>query len=275
MFRIRLPLRPPPTAVAGLRTAAAQIAADGTARGGDLYDVVATRHGVRAVMGDVRGHGIAARGTAAAVLTGFRDAAPDEPDLGRLLRRLDRALARHLRTRAGHPAPGPDPAAPDDGEEFVTLVLLEISGDGTLRALDCGHPWPHRVTGTRVEPLSRSDPLPPLGLFPLPEDLPVQHPPPLLPGELLVLHTDGVEDARDSQGRFFPLRDTLARAARTRPVTPEAVVGTVLSEVRRHAAGRPTDDMALLALGTDPAPPPPEPRPGRHRPATRLERNGA
>jgi len=65
MFRIRLPLRPPPTAVAGLRTAAAQIAADGTARGGDLYDVVATRHGVRAVMGDVRGHGIAARGVSA------------------------------------------------------------------------------------------------------------------------------------------------------------------------------------------------------------------
>jgi hypothetical protein len=34
--------------------------------GGDLYEVIGTEHGVRVVMGDVRGHGIAALGTVAA-----------------------------------------------------------------------------------------------------------------------------------------------------------------------------------------------------------------
>ncbi|CAL9323188.1 hypothetical protein SUDANB51_01556 [Streptomyces sp. enrichment culture] len=64
----------------------------GAAIGGDLYEVVATEYGVRAVMGDVRGHGIGALGTVAAVLGCFREAAHDEKDLGGVLRRLERAL---------------------------------------------------------------------------------------------------------------------------------------------------------------------------------------
>ncbi|AWT42079.1 MULTISPECIES: PP2C family protein-serine/threonine phosphatase [Streptomyces] len=243
-------LRPPPARVDGLGTAAFQISADGTARvGGDLYDVIATEHGVRAVMGDVRGHGLAALGTVAAVLGSFREAVHDEPDLGRVLRRLDRALARHLRerARAEHPSAGREPESPV-AEEFVTLVLLEIGRDGTLHALNCGHPWPYRLTGTRVEPLARTDPLPPLGPFPLPRDLPVLHPPRLRPEEMLFLYTDGAEDARDSRGRFFPLRATLAGAVHIDPLTPQVLLGAVLRALRRHTAGRPTDDIALLVL---------------------------
>ncbi|CAM5621275.1 hypothetical protein SGLAM104S_03126 [Streptomyces glaucescens] len=79
--------RPLPPRVGGLRVAAAQLSADrGAGVGGDLYEVIATEHGVRAVMGDVRGHGIGAVGTVAAVLGSFREAVHDEPDLGRVLR---------------------------------------------------------------------------------------------------------------------------------------------------------------------------------------------
>ena len=102
-------LRPLPPRIDGLNVAAAQLSADrGAAVGGDLYEVVATEHGVRIVMGDVRGHGLAAIGTVAAVLGSFREAAHDEPELGGVLRRLERALARHLRerARAEHPSAG-------------------------------------------------------------------------------------------------------------------------------------------------------------------------
>ncbi|WP_317619737.1 PP2C family protein-serine/threonine phosphatase [Streptomyces akebiae] len=232
-------LRPLPARIDGLATAAAQLSADrGTTVGGDLYEVIATEHGVRVVMGDVRGHGIAAIGTVAAVLGSFREAVHDEAELVGVLARLDRALARHLRDRA----------RTEVTEDFVTVLLLEITPDGELHALNCGHPWPYLLSGGRVSPVTRADPLPPLGLFPLPAELPVTACGQLLPGEALFLHTDGVEDARDSQGRFFPLGIALAAAVRGRPISPHSVLRAVFTQLLRHTGGRPKDDVAILVL---------------------------
>ncbi|UPZ32344.1 serine/threonine-protein phosphatase [Streptomyces sp. LRE541] len=255
-------LRPLPPSVDGLNIAAAQVSADrGASVGGDLYEVIGTEHGVRIVMGDVRGHGLAAIGTVAAVLGSFREAVHDEPELPGVLRKLERAMARHLRERAKaeHPSSGLDPDNPV-AEEFVTVLLLEIGHDGETRALNCGHPWPYllradggpaeagaRVRG-RVEHLGLGDPLPPLGAFPLPAELPVVRCGPLLPGEALFLYTDGVEDARDSAGRFFPLHAALSEATRTHPTAPQAVLGKVFTQLLAHADGFPTDDVALLIL---------------------------
>lgn len=231
-------LRPAPARVAGLGVAAAQIAADRNApAGGDLYAVADTAHGVRVVMGDVRGHGAGAEDTVAAVLGGFREAVHEEPELGRVLRRLDRVLARHLRVKAA--------AGAADGEEFVTVLLLEIGADGAVSALNCGHPWPYLLRGRRVVPLTRGDPLPPLGLFPLPPELPPHRCGMMSPGETLVLHTDGVEDARDRSGRFFSLPAALARVAGG---TPRAVLHGVLGGLLRHCGDVPQDDIALLVL---------------------------
>ena len=246
-------LRPLPARIDGLNVAAAQLSADRSACvGGDLYEVIATEHGVRAVMGDVRGHGIAALGTVAAVLGSFREAVHDEPDLGRVLHRLDRALARHLRERARdeHPSAGREPESPV-AEEFVTVLLLEIDRDGEITALNCGHPWPYLLSGTSVEPLARADPLPPLGPFPLPPELTPLNCGSLLPGDSLVLYTDGVEDARDARGRFFPLQAALSGAVRNEPITPQTILRTLFTALIRHTRGRQADDMALLVLRND------------------------
>ncbi|MFD7391254.1 PP2C family protein-serine/threonine phosphatase [Streptomyces sp. NPDC059852] len=235
-------LRPPPARVAGVRVAAAQLSADRGARvGGDLYEVAATDHGVRVLIGDVRGHGIGALGTVAAVLGSFREAAHDEPDLGGVLRRLDRAMARHLGERA-HDEPV---------EDFVTTLLLEIRPDGELVALNCGHPWPFLLCEGRVEPLARADPLPPVGPFPLPGDLAPVRCGVFLPGDVLVLYTDGVEDARDATGRFFPLRTILAGLAGRPPAAPDTTLRLLFSALLRHTRGRPGDDVALVVLTND------------------------
>ncbi|MCI3929471.1 PP2C family protein-serine/threonine phosphatase [Streptomyces sp. AN091965] len=246
-------LRPLPPRVDGLALAAGRLSASlGASVGGDLYEVAATDHGVRLVMGDVRGHGLAAIGTVAAVLGSFREAAHDEPELPQVLRRLERALARHLRerSRAEHPASGA--AAPESpvAEEFVTVLLVEIGQDGEVWALNCGHPWPYRLRG-RAQLLSGGEPLPPLGPFPLPAELPVQLCGRLLPGDVLVLHTDGVEDARDGSGRFFPLQAVLGEAARTQPVSPQQVIQSVYARLLRHIGRLPSDDAALLVLRND------------------------
>ncbi|MEU0053733.1 PP2C family protein-serine/threonine phosphatase [Streptomyces sp. NPDC006309] len=247
-------LRPLPPWLDGLNVGAAQLSADrGASVGGDLYEAIATEHGVRVVMGDVRGHGLAALGTVAALLGSFREAAHDEPRLGGVLHRLDRTLGRHLRerARAEHPACGvPAPDSPV-AEEFVTVLLLEIDRDGTLRALNCGHPWPYVLRGTRVEPLTRTDPLPPLGPFPPPAEPAPRSCGRLLPGESLVLFTDGAQDARDGRGRFFSLPDVLSEAVRDQPASPQTVLRTVFGALLHHTGGRPTDDVALLVLRND------------------------
>ncbi|MFC7307795.1 PP2C family protein-serine/threonine phosphatase [Streptomyces monticola] len=249
----RVLLRPLPPRLDGLAIAAGQLSAHrGAAVGGDLYEAVATDHGVRVVMGDVRGHGLTAIGTVAAVLGSFREAAHDEAELAGVLRRLERAMHRHLRerSRAEHPAAcGAEPDSPL-AEEFVTVLLLEIRPDGEVLALNCGHPWPYRL-GRRVERVAGGDPLPPLGPFPLPDDLPVRSCGRLRPGDALFLHTDGVEDARDTEGRFFPLTSALADAVRSAPVAPESVIHAVHGALLRYTGGRLSDDVALLVLRND------------------------
>ncbi|MEN3584608.1 PP2C family protein-serine/threonine phosphatase [Streptomyces sp. ZYX-F-203] len=235
-------LRPPPPRVGGLRVAAAQLSADHGARiGGDLYDVARTEHGVRVVMGDARGHGLAALATAAAVLGCFREAVHDERALGDVLRRLDRSLARHLRDGEGGAA----------AEEFVTVLLLEIHADGSVLALNCGHPWPHLIRDGTVEQVAREAPMPPMGPFPLPGDLTARACARLGPGEMLVLHTDGAEDARDRRGRTFPLPEALAEAGRAEPADPAEVLRRTLTSLAQHARGTSRDDIALLVLRRD------------------------
>ncbi|MFI8964330.1 PP2C family protein-serine/threonine phosphatase [Streptomyces sp. NPDC053493] len=242
-------LRPPPARIDGLAVAAGQLSASrGAVVGGDLYEATATPYGVRIVIGDVRGHGLAALGAVVALLGSFREAAHDEAELAGVLRRLERALARHLCERAREEHPARAARAPEHpaAEEFVTLLLLEIRPDGTVDVLDCGHPGPYRL-GRCVEAVPVGEPLPPLGVFPLPADL-VPHRARLLPGETLVLYTDGAEEARDGRGRFFPLDAVLAGAARE---APAAVVRRVQTALLRHTGGRLTDDVALLVVRND------------------------
>ncbi|MEV6794052.1 PP2C family protein-serine/threonine phosphatase [Streptomyces sp. NPDC051320] len=272
----RVLLRPLPARIDGLAVAAGQLSASrGATVGGDLYEALGTAHGVRLVIGDVRGHGLAAIGAVAAVLGSFREAAHDEPELSGVARRLERALQRHLRERARSEHPAAGGAEPDhpSAEEFVTVLLLEVDEDGAVSAINCGHPWPYKLKpyelepsgiepyrfGEIVEQLCGEDPLPPLGTFPLPAVFATGHCTRLLPGETLVLHTDGATDARDSAGRFFPLHEALSQAARGSParsastpmITPASVISGVHRALLRHTGGRLTDDVALLVLSND------------------------
>ncbi|AEW97574.1 MULTISPECIES: PP2C family protein-serine/threonine phosphatase [Streptomycetaceae] len=248
-------LRPLPGRLEGLAVAGDYLSASrGAQVGGDLYEVLSTPYGVRAVLGDVRGHGLAAIGTVAALLGSFREAAHDEADLGGVLARLDRAFARHLRERTH------DGAAESTAEEFATLLLLEVGSDGALSVLNCGHPWPYLIGGGHgpapwVVPLSTAEPHPPLGLCELRAARMAAERGRLALGQALFLHTDGAVEARDASGAFFPLHRELAAAApaafRHGALSPPLLVEAVRAALLRHAAGRLADDVAVLVLSRD------------------------
>jgi serine phosphatase RsbU (regulator of sigma subunit) len=256
-------LRPLPRRVNGVAVAGDYLSASrGAHVGGDLYEVLATPYGLRAVIGDVRGHGLAAIGTVATLLGGFREAAHDEPELGGVLRRLDRTFARHLRERAQaeHPAVASAPPESPAAEEFVTLLLVQLGEDGGTQLINCGHPPPYRISadcpgGVCAAQIGAGEPLPPLGLFEPGEDLTAVRCGPLLPGQALFCHTDGVADARNAAGVFFPLTTELEAAARASvrsgSLCARVLVQSMSARFLRHTKGRPTDDMALLLLHRD------------------------
>lgn len=142
-------LKPVPATVGPFEVAVRYSAAAAEARiGGDLYALVPTPYGVRVIVGDVRGKGLPAVGTAALVLGVFREAAYDEPDLLAVVERIERSLARNL-----------------GRDDFVTAVVAGYPRSGQLELVNCGHAPPLQVRESGgVMAIDPTDPAPPLGL---------------------------------------------------------------------------------------------------------------
>ncbi|OEV36062.1 hypothetical protein HS99_0031440 [Kitasatospora aureofaciens] len=239
----RVLLRPVPERVGSVRAAVHYEAAAAHARiGGDLYEVVNTRHGVRAVVGDVRGKGLGAVETAAAVLGAFREAAHQEPALDRVAGWLADSLDRALHE---NDHPGVE-------EEFVTLVLIGVRSDGTAELVNCGHPSPLLLRGGLVRPLELTETVPPLGVLDPADVHPPVHRVPLHGGDRVLLFTDGVIEARDRSGAFYPLAERFPRCADGRPAD---VLQRLHEDVVRHVGRQLGDDAAMLLLQYEPTPP--------------------
>ncbi|MET7679588.1 PP2C family protein-serine/threonine phosphatase [Streptomyces sp. NPDC005423] len=205
--------------------------------GGDLYAVQDTAHGVRLVVGDVRGKGMGAVAAVAVVIGAFREAAEQETTLEAVAQRLERALAREGTRREGL----------DAFEGFTTAVLAELPhADGVVRIVNRGHPPPLLLHGDGVlRVLCRSGSSPPLGMGEL-GTWPDRVEEFAFPGgALLLLHTDGLSEARDARGTFY---DPETRLAGRVFQDPGSLLGTLAKEVRRHSGGGTADDMALLAV---------------------------
>jgi serine phosphatase RsbU (regulator of sigma subunit) len=205
--------------------------------GGDLYAVQDSAYGVRVVVGDVRGKGMGAVAAVAVVIGAFREAAEQEPSLEAVARRLERALAREGARRDGI----------DAVEGFTTAVLAELPhGEGPVRVVNRGHPPPLllRPDGT-VRPLRARETALPLGMSDLGDWPDRADEAPFPPGTTLLLHTDGLSEARDAQGVFFdPERRLSGHVFRD----PGALIRALAEEVREHCGGGMADDMALLAV---------------------------
>lgn len=225
-------LRPLPSQVGTVALAGRYRSAAQSARvGGDFYDVASTPHGVRVVVGDVRGKGLDAVRVAAAVLGSFREAAHSAgPDLATVARVVSDAVDRHR-----------------EAEDFVTAVFVQLDAEGRGQVVRCGHPaplvlGPHATRAVAVEPEQ-----PPLGLL---LGVPAAVPLVLAAGERLLLYTDGLSEARRRGGAFF---DVETEAGRLATGDLEQGLDDLVDRVTRHTGDALSDDLAVLLLEHRPA----------------------
>ncbi|MEV5711617.1 PP2C family protein-serine/threonine phosphatase [Actinoallomurus sp. NPDC052274] len=231
-------LRPLPQQAGPLRLSALYLAAEDEAQiGGDLYAVTRTQDRTRLIIGDVRGKGLAAVNDAAALIGAFRGAAAQRGDLSELADFLEGSVRSQIA----------DPAQPKmSGESFITAMLIEIPDEEpVLRLVDFGHPPPLRLHEKAFAALEVDEPAPPLGLSGLAESSHEVETFAFDVGDILLLHTDGVIEARDSSGRFFPLAERLDDWIEDRPGT---LVRHLHAELLAYVGGRLRDDAAILTV---------------------------
>jgi serine phosphatase RsbU (regulator of sigma subunit) len=244
-------LRPLPDRLGPVTISSMYLAADEEAAiGGDLYAAgLGDRGGTRVLVGDVQGKGLGAVEVAGLLLSTFRRAVRARVSLRALPGYLDRGLRADLVDLAEDDDPRALrtlPAEPDFLERFVTAVIVDIAGDGgSVRIANCGHPPPLLIRGDTVVQLFPDVPDLPLGLGDLTR--PDQHidTHDLALGDILLLYTDGVIEARDGEGTFYPLADRLAEWTRD---TPEVLLEDIRADLLRFSASGLGDDIAMVAL---------------------------
>ncbi|GHG54449.1 membrane protein [Streptomyces griseocarneus] len=237
-------LRPVPPRLGPVRTASMYLAAEtGAQIGGDLYEAVQTRYGVRMIVGDVRGNGLPAVRAAAAVLGAFREAVHYEDDLVEVIHHCAAALRRECAV----------PGAFDQetlAEAFVTALVAQVPDGPVVEVVNRGHPPPLVLRQGKVLTLMPTSAMPPMGL----EDLVIGLPDtaeryPFAAGDRLLLYTDGVIEARGHDNGFFPLAEAMEQVhART----PQEYLEQLHQELVRHTQGHLADDVAMLLVERSP-----------------------
>ncbi|MYW66975.1 SpoIIE family protein phosphatase [Streptomyces sp. SID8379] len=228
---------PPPDTVGALAVSARRLTAGGdrsgsAGSGGDLHGVVDTPFGTRLVIGDVMGKGREGARTARAVLDAWRQLAMHQSSL--------EVLAVRLHSLVVHSA---------EPDRFVTAALLTVAPDGSADLVCCGHPPPLLIRGGGAVPAAVPAPAPPLGLLDLAQGWCAAQPVPARAWDRMLLHTDGVSEARDGDGAFYPLAERATELA-ARPLA--AFTAALAADLMHHARGRLQDDATLLAVETAP-----------------------
>lgn len=221
-------------AVPGLELGALYQAAAGAQVGGDFYNAWVLPDGRLALLvGDVSGKGVEAAGVTAMVRYMAEALSQHRDDPGVLVAELNDLLC---------------PRMPEGGLVTLILATIDIAAD-ELRWCAAGHP-PPVLLRPGGEHRTLEDPDPPCGVFPGQSfrtsvaDF--------RRGDMLVLYTDGVIEARRPDGRELgeeALREALCAAA---DEGPDQVARSAYTAARTWSGGRLTDDVAVAVVRRTP-----------------------
>lgn len=192
--------------------------------GGDFFDFYHAGSMTRLIIGDVRGKGLAAVEQAGRAIRAFRQAAASHGELAETAVEISTYMMPFL-----------------DDEEFITALLVDLSADGRVTVVSCGHPLAVLLTDRGASHVEAPAGLP-LGLG---REY-AEHTVGWGPGDRLLLYTDGLSEARDAAGEFLAPLD-LAPVLRRGDV--EQALDGVLAAVRDHVTTDDLgDDLAVLLV---------------------------
>jgi serine phosphatase RsbU (regulator of sigma subunit)/pSer/pThr/pTyr-binding forkhead associated (FHA) protein len=203
--------------------------------GGDYYDFIPLPgHKVAVMLGDVAGKGVPAALLMAKVSSDARFSMLTERSPAEAIVRLN-----ELMQEAGML------------DRFVTLAAAVLDPvTHHVAFVNAGHLPPllyRRATAKVVEAAPRELAGFPLGVA---DGIPYEASTTQLnPGDVILLFTDGVTEAKDKQGRDFGPDHTVS-ALQAGPCTPKVVVPRLVGAVKQHAAGcKQHDDITVVAFG--------------------------
>jgi serine phosphatase RsbU (regulator of sigma subunit) len=217
---------------------------------GDIVCSVDSASAIRLLVGDVMGHGPRAACTSAEVMRAFRDLASRPVPVQDIAAGLDEFLTAR-------------PRSSEINEEYVTALIISVPWDagGEAQIVNCGHPAPLLLqdphgTATVLDAIALA---PPLGLLDLADGPACPAPLRLGPGDSLLLYTDGVTEARDGQGRLYPLAERATVLASQQPARRRAfrraahrsLLRATQADLLRHAGGTLADDATMLLVTLD------------------------
>ena len=202
--------------------------------GGDWYDVGVADGTLFVVVGDASGKGIGAALIATVMLSVLRGERRlgAEPDA--IIRRANEALREST-----------------DPDSFTTLVYATIDGrSGEVTWLNMGHPPPFLLRARADGPAEGHFVEGPrngaLGWFEEPglarTDLKLE------PGDRLVFYTDGLVEAKTSEGELFGEERLVAELLEGSELSPEALSEELIRRVERFATGKLDDDLTMLIV---------------------------
>ena len=198
---------------------------------GDFFDVHRIgRHRVAAVIGDVAGHGIESSITAfqakyllRVFLRQFRDPAQAFEEINAQL------------------------ASGDRTEEFISSCVVVFDTEaGTLRYSSAGHPAAFLFQEAGVAPLRSTGPL----LMLDPQATYFSREIPMASGDLVVMYTDGLAEARSGRTMFGENR-IIRSVERDLNAAPDVLCKSLLDAAKDFSGGSIGDDTAIMAIRRD------------------------
>jgi len=199
--------------------------------GGDLYDFVPLDDGRVAILfGDASGHGMAAGLVMAVAHASFRTQLDIDPSPTAIIGSLNRILCRTGGSRS-----------------FFACCYLLVSPDGSFSATFAGHPSMVRIDANgHVDRIGR-------GAYPLGIKTGLQWEEirgSLSTGDRLLLHSDGLTESRDVEGREFGDAYVDAVIGWNPRARATSLVDTLVAEWKKFSGRRPVeDDVSVAVIG--------------------------
>jgi sigma-B regulation protein RsbU (phosphoserine phosphatase) len=225
--RMFLPFRRP--SIAGLEIAGTMRPVRGV--GGDYYDYIPIdEHTIQIVIADVAGKGVPAALLMSATAAAVQLEAREKRDMLEVVNRLNSGIH-----------------SVSDGDRYVTLLLADIDAlSRSLWYVNCGHNPAllfHARTGD-VVPMNSS--CFPVGMF---DSVTCEiNRADLAAGDLLVLYTDGITEAENSQGDEFGMERLLAVIRRDSSLSAEGLMDNIFRSAEDFCQGVGFNDDATVLI---------------------------